>query len=64
MEPMTPKTSSAVHLESVPEAKELQITEPTVILEEPARGRTGLGTLMQTAKREVQVPEFDMGAFF
>jgi len=51
------------HLSSVPEANELQI--PTPAVEEPsARGRTGLGSLMQTAKRDVQVPEFDMGAFF
>lgn len=26
--------------------------------------KTGMGTLMQAAKRDVQVPEFDMGTFF
>jgi hypothetical protein len=64
IEPVTPKVNSAMHLESVPEAKELDITEPVVTIAEPARGRTGLGSLMQAAKRDVQVPEFDMGAFF
>jgi len=32
-------------------------------VEEPPK-RSGLGTLMQAAKRDVQVPEFDMSAFF
>ena len=32
-------------------------------IEEPPK-RTGLGTLMQTAKKDVQVAEFDMSAFF
>jgi hypothetical protein len=55
--------ASHSHLPPVPETNELQILTPVV--EEPsARGRTGLGSLMQTAKRDVQVPEFDMGAFF
>jgi hypothetical protein len=26
--------------------------------------KTGLGSLMKTAKQDVQVPEFDMGSFF
>jgi hypothetical protein len=30
--------------------------------EEPPK-RTGLGTLMQTAKKDVQMPEFDLSAF-
>lgn len=31
---------------------------------EPAQPKkTGIGSLMQAAKQEVQVPEFDMGAF-
>jgi hypothetical protein len=64
IEPATPIVSSAVHLESVPEAKELEITQPVVVVAEPVRGRTGLGNLMQAAKRDVQVPEFDIGAFF
>jgi len=64
IEPVTPKVNSAMHLESVPEAKELDITEPVITVAEPVRGRTGLGSLMQAAKRDVQVPEFDMGAFF
>jgi hypothetical protein len=32
-------------------------------MEEPPK-RAGLGTLMQTAKKDVQVPDFDMSAFF
>lgn len=71
MEPVTPRlgsallrTSSALHLETVPETKELPTSETPAAVDEPARGRTGLGTLMQSAKRDIQVPEFDMGAFF
>ncbi|KAG8771960.1 regulator of (H+)-ATPase in vacuolar membrane [Serendipita sp. 397] len=50
------------HLTPVPEAQELQIQSP-VPADTINRGRAGLGNLMQTAKRDVQVPEFDMSAF-
>ena len=51
-------------LTTVPEGKEVPLmTSPSPIpIEEPPK-RTGLGTLMQTAKKDVQVPEFDMSAF-
>jgi len=63
LEPAGPKGGPTMHLASVPETSELEVKAP-VIAEPPARGRTGLGGLMQAAKRDVQVPEFDMNAFF
>jgi hypothetical protein len=33
------------------------------LVEEPPK-RAGLGTLMQSVKKDVQVPEFDMSAIF
>ena len=52
-------------LTAVPEDMEVPvIASPSPRpIEEPPK-RTGLGTLMQTAKKDVQVPEFDMSAFF
>lgn len=63
--PDSPSTSKILqpHLPSVPETKELEVPD-TPAEGAPVRGRTGIGSLMQTAKRDVQVPEFDMGAFF
>ncbi|CAG7847093.1 Regulator of V-ATPase in vacuolar membrane protein 1 AltName: Full=Suppression of the onset of impotence protein 3 [Serendipita indica DSM 11827] len=58
----TPKTGSFIHLPSLPETTELRLPSP-VSEEAPTRGRTGFGSLMQAAKREQQVPEFDMGMF-
>ena len=59
---ITPKTASFGHLPSLPETTELKL--PSTVLEEaPGRGRTGFGSLMQAAKREQQVPDFDMGMF-
>lgn len=58
----TPRPFAHTNLPPVPETKEATIdTKPQ---DSPTRGRTGLGNLMQSAKRDVQVPEFDMGAFF
>ena len=47
---------------------------PTPILEEPVKKpeadgdlqarKAGLGSLMQTAKKDVTVPEFDINSFF
>ncbi|KAG8835972.1 regulator of (H+)-ATPase in vacuolar membrane [Serendipita sp. 399] len=50
------------HLTSVPEVPELEIPPPTPT-DAANRGRAGFGGLVQTAKRDVQVPEFDMSAF-
>jgi hypothetical protein len=63
MLPKTPLTASHGHLQSVPETQELPPLSPGAD-QNATRGRTGLGSLMQTAKRDVQVPEFDMNAFF
>lgn len=52
-------------LTAVPEDLEVPLiaTPSPKPMEEPPK-RAGLGTLMQTAKKDVQVPEFDMSAFF
>ena len=61
-----PSTAQIQHssLTTVPEGMEVPlVTSPSPQpMEEPPK-RTGLGTLMQTAKKDVQVPEFDMSAF-
>jgi hypothetical protein len=65
--PDTPATGRPPHtpLPSVPETVELETPTPAPPPDAPTvRGRTGIGSLVQTAKRDVQVPEFDMGAFF
>jgi hypothetical protein len=36
----------------------------TQIEEDAIARKAGIGSLMKSAKRDVQVPEFDMGAFF
>ena len=69
-----PTTTSAnpptTQMQHAPLAVVLEDTEAPVVaspspkpIEEPPK-RTGLGTLMQTAKKDVRVPEFDMSAFF
>lgn len=65
------QTSPGQTLVPVPEDKELgavagSIGSPLPLetpVGETAPRRTGLGSLMQSAKRDVQVPEFDMSAF-
>lgn len=62
-----PPTTQIEHssLAVVPEDTEapLMSSPSPAPIEEPPK-RTGLGTLMQTAKKDVQVAEFDMSAFF
>ncbi|QRW12027.1 RAV1-regulator of (H+)-ATPase in vacuolar membrane-like protein [Ceratobasidium sp. AG-Ba] len=49
---------STPRIEEPPQPKESEKVEKVEVPK-----RTGLGSLMQAAKQEVQVPEFDMGAF-
>ena len=58
-----PTSPSPVPLTTVPE----QFTSPSVSGATDAdikAKRTGLGSLMKSAKKDVTVPEFDMNAFF
>ncbi|KDQ14428.1 hypothetical protein BOTBODRAFT_159267, partial [Botryobasidium botryosum FD-172 SS1] len=58
----TPPLASPA-LEIAPSREPLAVSTPTVDADSVAR-KTGLGDLMKSAKRDVQVPEFDMDAFF
>lgn len=57
----TPRATSPAIPEPIPEDPSQKKTEADVDLK--AR-KAGLGSLMQSAKKDVSVPEFDMSAFF
>jgi hypothetical protein len=48
-----------------PDAAPLSVVQDTIKEESDLLARkAGLGSLMKSAKQDVKVPEFDMGAFF
>ncbi|KZT57808.1 hypothetical protein CALCODRAFT_265994 [Calocera cornea HHB12733] len=59
-----------VNLKSLPETRAPSPKLPTVaedvpeVVEAPKPRRTGIGSLMKSAKQDTKVPEFDMDAFF